>query len=171
VYGSGIKSKIDLPKGRVHTLLEKLKGNEQGTIGLPIRITVLSIVGLVGFYAILSAISSTPNPLEPMYATANISSLSLNSSGSVESNETNPSLLVNVFDRNKRGIEDANVIAWSPDRKKVYSGITDPEGKVTIKILNPELPSGKVEGYISIKVMRSGYRDFTSDYFVKVTRS
>jgi hypothetical protein len=162
---------MDLPSRRVHMLPEKLKGNEQGTIGLPIRITVLSIVGFVGFYAILSAIGSAPNPLEPMYATANISALSLNSLASGGINETNLSLLVNVLDRNNHGIENANVIAWSPDRKKVYSGITGPEGKVTIKILNPELPSGKVEGYISIKVMRSGYRDFNSDYFVKVTQS
>ena len=81
------------------------------------------------------------------------------------------SLLVKVLDRNNRGIEEANVIAWSPDRKKAYSGITDPKGNVTIKIINPELPPGKAEGYISIKVMRAGYRDFTSDYFLKVIRS
>ena len=39
-------------------LPKKLKGNEAGTIGLPIRITVLSIIGFIGFYAILSALGS-----------------------------------------------------------------------------------------------------------------
>jgi hypothetical protein len=63
------------------------------------------------------------------------------------------------------------VIAWSPDRKKAYSGVTDLEGKVTLKISNPELPPGKAEGYIKIKIMREGYRDFDSDYFLKITRS
>ena len=72
---------------------------------------------------------------------------------------------------NNRGIGEANVIAWSPDRKKAYSGVTDPNGNVTLRISNPELPPGKAEGYITIKVMRTGYRDFTSDYFLKVIRS
>ncbi len=152
-------------------LPEKFKRNEAGTIGLPIRIVVLSVVGLVGFYAILSALSNAPTPPEPMYATANISAFSLPSPDAETEKETNLSLLVKVLDRNNRGIGEANVIAWSPDRKKAYSGVTDPNGNVTIRISKPELPPGKAEGYIAIKVMRTGYRDFTSDYFLKVIRS
>ncbi len=132
---------------------------------------MLTVVGLIGFYAILSAISNAPTPPKPMYATANISAFSLPSSEEEIIKETNLSLLVKVFDSENRGIGEANVIAWSPDRKKAYSGITDPEGNVTMKIVNPGLPPGKAEGYIKIKVMREGYRDFTSDYFLKVTRS
>ena len=152
-------------------LPKKLKENEAGTIGLPIRITVLSIIGFIGFYAILSAIGSAPTPPEPMYATTNISAFSLPSPESGGAGETNLSLQIKVFDSNNRGIEEANVIAWSPDRKKAYSGVTDPDGNVTVKIINPEIPAGKAEGYISIKVMRSGYRDFTNDYFLKVIRN
>ncbi len=152
-------------------LPKKLKGSEAGTIGLPIRITVLSIVGFVGFYTILSALGSAPAPPEPVYATADISEFSLPSQEPGKAAETNLSLLVKVLDRNNCGIEDANVVAWSPDRKKACSGITDLKGNVTIKIINLELPPGKAEGYVSIKVMRAGYRDFTSNYFVKVVRS
>lgn len=152
-------------------LPKKLKVNEAGTIGLPIRITVLSIVGLIGFYAILSALGSAPAPPEPMYATANISEFSLPSHEPGEEAGTNLSLLIKVLDQKNCGIEDANVIAWSPDRKKACSGITDLKGNVTVRIYNPELPTGKAEGYISIKVMRAGYRDFTDDYFVKVVQS
>jgi hypothetical protein len=141
--------------GRSALLPKKLKDNETGTIGLPIRITVLSIVGLIGFYTILSALGSAPAPPEPMYAAANISEFTLPPHGTGEEVETNLSLFVRVFDRNNCEIEDANVLAWSPDRKKVYSGITDPYGNVTIWILNPQLPPGKAEGYISIKVMKS----------------
>ena len=150
---------------------KKLKENETGTIGLPIRITVLSIVGLIGFYTILSALDSAPAPPEPMYATANISELDLPPHEAGEEAEANMSLFVRVLDRNNCGIEDANVLAWSPDRKKVYSGITDPHGNVTIRILNPRLPPGKAEGYISVKVIKSGYRDFTNDFFVKVIQA
>lgn len=148
-------------------LPESLKKNETGTVGLPIRIVVLSIVGFIGFCAILSAISEAPKPPEPMYAVSNISTFSLNSGGT----ESNFSLQISVLDREKRGVVEANVIAWSPDRKKAYSGITDSNGKVVIRISNPELPPGKAEGYISIKVMRSGYTDFSEEYFVKIKRS
>jgi hypothetical protein len=152
-------------------LREKLKHNEAGTLGLPIRIVVLTVVGLIGFYAILSAVSDAPTPPKPMYAATNISTFSLPSPEGEIKTETNLSLPVKVFDSENRVIGEANVIAWSPDRKKAYSGVTDLEGKVTLKISNPELPPGKVEGYIKIKVMREGYRDFTSDYFLKVIRS
>jgi hypothetical protein len=152
-------------------LPKKLKENESGTIGLPIRITVLSIVGFIGFYSILSALGSAPTPPEPIYATANISSFYLPLMESEKEVGSNLTLIVKVFDSNNRGIEDANVIVWSPDRKKAYSGITDSKGNVSITIFNPELPPGKAEGYISIKVMRAGYRDFTNDYFIKVSRS
>jgi len=146
-------------------LPENLKENEAGTVGLPIRIVVLSIVGFIGFYAILSALAAAPAPDEPMYATANISKVSLSSGG-----DSNFSLQISVFDRENRGIGEANVIIWSPDRKKAYSGITDSNGNVIIKVLNPELPAGKSEGYVAVKVMRAGCRDFSEEYFLKVTR-
>lgn len=146
---------------------ESLKENEKGTVGLPIRIVVLSIVGFIGFCAILSAISEAPKPPESMYAVSNISTFSLNSGGT----ESSFSLQISVLDREKSGVAEANVIAWSPDRKKAYSGITDSNGNVVIRISNPELPPGKAEGYISIKVMRSGYSDFNEKYFVKIKRS
>src|SRR5659263_122148 len=115
-------------------LLKKLEGSEAGTIGLPIRITVLSIIGFVGFYTILSALGSAPAPPEPIYATADISEFSLPSQEPGKEAETNLSLLVKVLDRNNCGIENANVVAWSPDRKKACSGITDLKGNVTIKV-------------------------------------
>jgi hypothetical protein len=154
-----------------HTLREKLKRDEAGTLGLPIRIVVLTVVGLIGFYAILSALSNAPTPPKPMYAATNISAFSLPSPEGEIIKETNLSLPVKVFDSENCGIADANVIAWSPDREKAYSGVTDLEGKATLKISNPKLPPGKAEGYIKIKVMREEYRDFTSDYFLKVIQS
>ncbi|HIH73838.1 MAG TPA: hypothetical protein HA306_00595 [Methanosarcina sp.] len=148
-------------------LFESFKKNEKGTIGLPMRIVVLSIVGFIGFCAILSAISAAPKPPEPMYATSNVSTLLLNSGGQ----NSSFSLQISAFDRENRGVGEANVIIRSPDRKAAYSGITDSNGNTIVKISNPELPLGKTEGYISIKVMKSGYRDFDEEYFVKVRRS
>jgi hypothetical protein len=139
------------------------------TIGLPMRITVLSIVGLVGFYTILSALNSAPTPLEPMFATSNISTFSLPSQGFGEK-EVHFDVLIKVIDGNSRGIEKANVIIRSPDRKNAYSGVTDSRGNVIIKVSNPQLPAGKAEGYLSVKVMREGFKDFAGDYFIKIIR-
>jgi hypothetical protein len=144
---------------------ENLIEDETGTVGLPIRIVVLSIVGFIGFCAILSAISAAPKPPESMYAISNISILSLNSGG-----EENFSVLISVLDSENRRVGGANVIIWSPDRKKAYSGVTDSNGSVIIKISGPELPLGKVEGYFSVRVMRSGYIDFDEEYFIKVKK-
>lgn len=148
-------------------LPENLKKDEKGTVGLPIRIVVLSIIGFIGFCAILSAISAAPKPPESMHATSNISTFSLNSDGKA----SNFGLQIRVLDRENRGLGGANVIVWSPDRQKAYSGITDSNGEVIIEISNPELPPGKVEGYISIKVMKSGYTDISEKYFVKIKRN
>lgn len=147
----------------------KFTENEEGTVGLPIRIVVLSIVGFIGFYAILSAISSAPSPPEPLYAEANVSAVFL-PSGEENNTETNLTLLVTVLDGESRRVGGANVILRSPDRSGASSGVTDAEGKVTIKLKNPELPRGKAEGYVSLKVMKTGYRDYLNDYFVKITR-
>lgn len=132
---------------------------------------MLTVVGLIGFCTILTALSNAPAPPKPMYATANMSVLSLPSTEGGSNTETNFNLPVKVFDSENRGIGDANVIVWSPDRKKAYSGVTDLGGNVILIISNSGLPPGKAEGYIKIKVMREGYRDFTSDYFLKVIRS
>src|SRR5690554_4948672 len=100
----------------------ELKNNETGTLGLPIRIVVFTVIGLIGFYAVLSAVNDAPNPPNPMYATTNISAFSLPSPEEEIKKEIDLSLPVKVFDSENCGIGDANVIAWSPDRKKAYSG-------------------------------------------------
>ncbi len=147
----------------------KFTENEEGTVGLPIRIVVLSIVGFIGFYAILSAISTAPSPPESLYAEANVSAVFL-PSGEENNTETNLTLLVTALDGESQRVGGANVILRSPDRNRAYSGVTDAEGKVVIELKNPELPQGKAEGYISLKAMKTGYRDYVNDYFVKITR-
>ena len=140
---------------------KNFRKNEAGTAGLPLRILVLTIVGMAGFAATLAAVSETPTPPAPMYAKANLSELSLSS--------VPAGLLVTVLDRENLGIEDANVIIRSPDRKAAFSGVTDATGVVRIELLNFSLPAGKNEGYLGVKVMKNGYRDYTDEYFVKVT--
>lgn len=140
---------------------KKLLENEKGTAGLPLRIVVLTIVGMAGFAATLAAVSETPAPPEPMYAMANISELPLSS--------VPAGLLITVLDRENLGIENANVIIRSPDRKAAFSGVTNAAGELRIELLNLSLPAGKNEGYLALKVMKEDHRDYTDEYFVKIT--
>ena len=140
--------------------------DEQGSIGLPIRMVVLTIIGLIGFAAIVASISNAPAAPRPMYAVANISSFVL-PGGTGDT----PPLLLTVFDNDDNPIGGANVVVWGPSRSAAAGGVTDSGGEVVIQIANISLPVGKQEGYLSVKVMADGYLDYSDGYLVKVVKT
>ncbi|WP_094227166.1 carboxypeptidase-like regulatory domain-containing protein [Methanolobus psychrotolerans] len=139
--------------------------DDSASVGLPIRIVVLTIIGMIGIYVIISSIMSTPFVPGSMYAVANCSSF--NMTGTVCDS---PELIVSVFDNDGRPIGGANVIVWGPGRKKAVGGVTDASGEFDIKLLNISLAQGKTEGYLSVRVMQEGYLDYTNDFLVKVRK-
>lgn len=139
--------------------------DESASVGLPIRIVVLTIIGMIGIYTILSAVTSTPFVPDTMFASSNCSSFNL-TNGTGDS----PYLTVNVFDNDGRPVGDANVIVWGPSREMASGGITDADGEFEYRLLNISLPQGKTEGYLSVKVMQEGYLDYNNDYFLKVKK-
>ncbi|MCL7410651.1 MAG: carboxypeptidase regulatory-like domain-containing protein [Methanosarcinaceae archaeon] len=146
--------------------LKSLLHNEQGSVGLPMRMVVLTIIGLIGFAAIVASISNAPTVPRPMYVVANISSFALpNDSGDT------PPLLLSVFDNDDISIPDANVVVWGPSHSAAAGGVTDSGGEVVIQIANISLPVGKQEGHISVKAMADGYLDYTDIYLVKVVKT
>ena len=146
--------------------LKRLLRDERGSVGLPMRMVVLTIIGLIGFAAIVGSISNAPAAPRPMYAVANISSFTL-PGGSGDT----PSLLITVFDNDDNQISGANVIVWGPSRSAAAGGVTDSGGEVVLQVANISLPVGKQEGYLSIKVMADGYMDYTDGYVVKVVKT
>ena len=147
-------------------LLKCFLRDEQGSVGLPMRMVVLTIIGLIGFAAIVASISNAPAAPRPMYAMANVSSFAL-PGGSGDT----PSLLLTVFDNDEKTIGGANVVVWGPSHSAATGGITDPGGEVVIRIANISLPIGKQEGYLSVKVMADGYLDYSDSYLVKVVKT
>ncbi|MDO9517771.1 MAG: hypothetical protein Q7J10_06940 [Methanosarcinaceae archaeon] len=146
--------------------LKNLLQDEQGSVGLPMRMVVLTIIGLIGFAAIVASISNAPAIPRPMYVVANISSFALpNGSGDT------PPLLLSVFDNDDISIPNANVVVWGPSRSAATGDITDSDGKVVVQIANISLPIGKQEGYLSVKVMADGYLDYSDSYLVKVIKT
>ena len=146
--------------------LKCLIHDEHGSVGLPIRMVVLTIIGLVGFAAIVGSISNAPAAPRPMYAVANVSSFTL-----PDGSGDTPPLLMTVFDNDDNPIGGANVVVWGPSHSAAAGGVTDSGGEVVIQVVNISLPVGKQEGYLSIKVMADGYMDYTDGYVVKVVKT
>ncbi|HJH31024.1 MAG TPA: carboxypeptidase regulatory-like domain-containing protein [Methanosarcinaceae archaeon] len=146
--------------------LKHLVPDERGSVGLPIRMVVLTIIGLVGFAAIVISISNAPTAPRPIYAVANVSTFEL-PGGTGDT----PSLLVTVFDNDNNLISNANVVVRGPSRSTAAGGVTDYSGEIVIRITNISLPVGKQEGYLSVKVMADGYLDHTDAYTVKVVKT
>ena len=146
--------------------LKRLLRDERGSVGLPIRMVVLTIIGLVGFAAIVGSISNAPGAPRPMYAVANVSSFTL-----PDGSGDTPPLLITVFDNDENPIGGANVVVWGPSRFAAAGGVTDSGGEVVLQVANISLPVGKQEGYLSIKVMADGYLDYTDGYVVKVVKT
>ena len=146
--------------------LKYLLQDERGSIGLPIRMVVLTIIGLIGFAAIVGTISSAPTAPRPMYAVANISSFTVSGD-----NGDTPPLLITVFDNDDNPIKGANIVVWGPSHSAAAGGVTDSNGEIVLQITNISLPVGKQEGYIPIKVMADGYLDYTDGYMVKVIKA
>ncbi len=139
--------------------------DESASVGLPIRIVVLTIIGMIGIYVIVASIMSTPFVPGSMFASSNCSSFNMN--GTVCDS---PDLVVSVFDNDRRPIGGANVIVWGPCKEKAVGGVTDGNGDFHYKLLNISLPQGKTEGYLSVKVMQEGYLDYTNDFLLKVKK-
>lgn len=146
--------------------LKRLLRDERGSVGLPIRMVVLTIIGLVGFAAIVGSISNAPAAPRPMYAVANVSSFTL-----PDGSGDTPPLLITVFDNDENPIGGANVVVWGPSHFAAAGGVTDSGGEVVLQVANISLPVGKQEGYLSIKVMADGYMDYTDGYVVKVVKT
>lgn len=133
--------------------------------GLPIRMVVLTIIGIIGMYAILTAVLSTPLTPGTMYATVNNSSFTINGT-----HADSPELFIRVVDQEDAPVGGANIIIWGPARKQAMGGITDGSGGFSFRLSNVTLPTGKSEGFIAVEVIQEGYLDYSDDFFVKVRK-
>ncbi|TGC08140.1 carboxypeptidase regulatory-like domain-containing protein [Methanolobus halotolerans] len=126
---------------------------------------VLTIIGMIGMYLILTAVLSTPLTPDTMYVSVNKSSFSINNTLS-----DSPELLVHVFDQGDVPVGGANIVVWDPSREQAAGGITDGSGRFVFKLTNITLPAGKSEGFIAVRVMQEGYFEYSDNFFVKVRK-
>jgi len=132
-------------------------------LGLPIKMVVLTIVGMVGLAAMLVFISNGEAALpKPMHANINGGSLII-LSASPEIIE----LRVDVIN-SKYGtpVEKASVALSG--MSAVAINITDLSGETVLIFNKSELELKTQEGYLNLVVRASGFREYENEFAVKV---
>jgi hypothetical protein len=132
-------------------------------IGLPIKIVVLTIVGMVGLAAILSVISNSEDAI-PKSMHANIKGGSLIIlSASPEIIEL-PVEVINSEDGTP--VVKASVALSGMDA--VVINMTDINGSALLRFSKGELELKRQEGYMKLDVRATGFREYENDFAVKV---
>ena len=137
--------------------------DDRAALGLPIRMVVLTIVGLAGLTMILSALSGIHTTPGALYVISNTTSFSMNGD-----NGDSPYIQLNVVNSEDEPVPGASVVVWSPDHRTAKGGTTDAFGEFVFRLENMSLPTGKSEGYIAVKVVEEGYLDLEEQYLIKV---
>ena len=137
--------------------------NEEGVVGLPMRLTVSLIIGTVALAAILSYILNPclfPNKMmitiHPM-----VNAIPENENTS----ELNIAIYVNETDG--KPIKDATVIIKG--LSGIGTNITDEKGKTIIQI-TVTLENGINEGYIDVSVKAPCHETFSQNDMIKIVR-
>ncbi|MFH0903589.1 MAG: hypothetical protein V1854_00165 [Methanobacteriota archaeon] len=132
-------------------------------IGLPIKMVVLTIVGMVGLAAILAVISSSESVMpKPMHANINGGSLVILS----ESPEIIELPIEVINSKDGTPVVKASVVLSGMN--SVAINITDSSGDTVLKFNKSELELKTHEGYLKLDVRAGGFQAYTNEYAVKV---
>jgi len=136
-------------------------------IGLPIKMVVLTIVGLVGLAAMLAIIDNGQSAIP----------------GSIHADVKSGNLIIlsafNDTDNIDVKVEVINSIDGTSVRKasSVLSGegtaavnITDENGISTLRFKKTDFDMEAGEGYLDLEVKVNGFQDYTNEYAVKLVR-
>jgi hypothetical protein len=136
-------------------------------IGLPIKMVVLTIVGMAGLAAMLAIIDNGQSAIP----------------GSIHADVKSGNLIIlsafNDTDNIDVKVEVINSIDGTPVRKasSVLSGdgtcavnITDDNGITILRFKKTEFDMEAIEGYLDLEVKAKGFQDYTNEYAVKLVR-
>ena len=132
-------------------------------LGLPIKMVVLTIVGMVGLAAILAVISNSEAAMpKPMHA-------NINGSGLVILSESPDVIELPVEVVNsKDGTPVVKASVALSGMSAVAINITDSSGDTVMKFNKNDLELKTQEGYMSLVVRSPGFRDYENEFAVKV---
>ncbi len=136
-------------------------------LGLPIKIVVLTIIGMVGLAAMLVVINNSeraiPNAMHANLKSNNLIILSkINSSTDIE-------IPVEVV-RSDDGmpVKRAKVVLSGLDA--LAANITDNNGTSILKFNKTDFYLDADEGYLKLSVEGRGFQDYSNEYAVKIVR-
>jgi hypothetical protein len=138
--------------------------DESATTGLPIRIVVLTIIGMAGLAAMIMFIGDVD--VVPRSMHADIIGIDNSTSSSVlYTNSGVKNIMVQVIDVNGNGVEDATVIIYGLHTS--CAGITGVDGRTVIS-LDTSVISVNGEGYLKLAAKGQGFLDAKNDFALKV---
>ena len=134
-------------------------------IGIPIKMVVLTIVGMAGLASMIVIIqngdNAMPEPLHAYVISGNIIVLS-------DFNDTyNINMTVRVIDSvDGASIGKASVVLSGMGTAAV--NITNNEGYSILRFNKTDFDQKDIEGYLRLDVKASGFQDYSNEYAVKI---
>jgi len=136
-------------------------------LGIPVKIVVLTIVGMAGMAAMLTIIdngeSAIPKQIHADLKSQNIFILSaFNDTENIE-------MTVEVIDSiDGTPIKKASVVISGLGSAAVNR--TNNDGYAVLRFLNKDFDMKAGEGYLKLDVNANGFQDYTNEYAVKIVK-
>ena len=136
-------------------------------LGLPLKIVVLTIVGMVGLAAMISIIDNSQAVIpKPMHANINSGNLIILSDFS-DTDIIKVSIEV-VNSKDGTPVEKASVALSGLNA--VSLNITAREGSTFLNFNKNDFNMDTNEGYLKLNVRATGFLDYTNEYAVKIVK-
>ncbi len=136
-------------------------------LGLPIKIVVLTIVGMVGLAAMISILDNSQAAIpKPMHANIIRGSLIILSNFS-DTDIVRVQIEV-VNSKDGTPVEKASVALSGLNAGSL--NITDREGSTFLNFNKNDFNMDTNEGYLSLNVKATGFLDYTNEYAVKIVK-
>ncbi len=136
-------------------------------IGIPVKMVVLTIVGMAGLGAMFTIIDSSehtiPKQMHADIKSSNFISLSaFNETADIE-------ILVEVFDsRDAKPLKRASVILAGMGTAAV--NVTDRSGCALLRFKKTEFDLMVREGFLKLDIKADGFQDYSNEYALKIVR-
>lgn len=133
-------------------------------LGLPIKMVVLTIVGMVGLAAMLGIIYSSESAMpKPMHANVKSNNLIILSD---TPNITIPIEVINSKDGTP--VEKASVVLFGLNATAI--NITNSTGETILTFNKTDFDMDASEGYLELNVKATGFLDYKNEYAVKIVK-
>jgi len=141
--------------------------DETATVGLPMRMVVLTIVGMAGLAAMIIFIGDMS--LVPKTMHADITGIDNSTTSSLlHVNNGTKNVTIRVIDVDGEPVVGATVVFYGLHTSA--SGMTDSNGNARVNI-NTSSFSVSGEGYLKLLAKASGFVDYKNDFALKVVDS